>query len=219
MICKEFSFRIKPFYPSGGKLITHLFYVDGLLLFANGGVRSVQNIMKMLHTYEAISGQLVSFAKSYIFFPKHFALSWKSRILRDTDFLEGKWPCKYLGVPLYVGKLNSQFLDPLLSKVQNKLVGWKSNILSFGGKITLIKNVLSNMPIHILFVMNIPKGIFKWLKSIFSNFLCGSRNVIKKRHWVSWRRVCLPVEEGGLGIRDLSEVESSLLINFLENCW
>lgn len=38
MTHKEFMIGIKPFSPSGGKIITHLLYIDDLLLFANGGV-------------------------------------------------------------------------------------------------------------------------------------------------------------------------------------
>lgn len=36
----------------------------------------------------------------------------------------------------------------------------------------------------------------------------------KKRKWISWRNICLPVEEGGLGIRNLVEVQNSLLMKF-----
>lgn len=161
MIRTKISKAIKPFTSSGGKLITHLFYSDDLLLFANGGIRSIQKIMVMLHSYESSSGQLVSNAKPSIFFSKNFPLSRKMAIIRETGFLEGKWPCNYLGVPLHVGRLTTCLLDPLILKVQKKLVGWKGNILSFGRKITLIKHVLISMPIHILSMMNIPKEVYK----------------------------------------------------------
>lgn len=71
--------------------------------------------------------------------------------------------------------------EPLLAEVQKKLAGWKSKLLSFGGKIVLTKHVLNSMPIHLLSVTNLPKGIFGKLKSIFSNFLWGSSMDIKKR--------------------------------------
>ncbi|KAG2720837.1 hypothetical protein I3760_02G052600 [Carya illinoinensis] len=128
--------------------------------------------------------------------------------------MEGKWPCNNLGVPLHVGRMTIKLFEPLLLKLQKKLAGWKSNILSFGGKIILLKHVLSSMPIHVLSVMNLPKGVFKAIKSIFSSFLWNSTDDKRKRKWVSWKNICLPVEEGGLGIRSLHDVQMSLFMKF-----
>lgn len=85
----------------------------------------------------------------------------------------------------------------------------------FRGKITLIKHVLSSMHIQILSVLNPPKGVYKASISIFSNFLWGVGEEVRKRKWVAWSRICLQVEEGGLGIWDLSEVQSSLFMKFV----
>ncbi|KAG2717585.1 hypothetical protein I3760_03G182300 [Carya illinoinensis] len=59
--------------------------------------------------------------------------------------------------------------------------------------------MLNSMPIHMLSVMNIPKGVISGLKKILSNFLWGYSAENKKRKWISWKQICLPVEEGGLG--------------------
>lgn len=109
--------------------------------------------MNTLHSYEAISDQLVSPTESSIFFSNKFPLSRKVEVLWVTRFVEGQWPCNYLGVPLHVGRLTIRLFDPLIIKVQKRLAGWKSKILSFGEKIILIKHVLSSMPIHILSVL------------------------------------------------------------------
>lgn len=133
-----------------------------------------------------------------------------------SGFIEGDWPCVYLGMPLYVGRTLNMF-DPLLAKVQKKLADWKSKLLSFGGKLILMKHVRSSMPIHLSSVMDLPKGIFAKLKSIFSNFHWGSSAEKKKRKWVSWRCICLLTDEGGLGIQDLAEVRKSLFLKFVWN--
>lgn len=67
------------------------------------------------------------------------------------------------------------------------------------------------MPIHLLSMMNVPKGVLKGLKIIFSNFLWVANEGRKKRKSMI---VCLSIEEGGLGIRDLSDVLGSLFMNF-----
>lgn len=92
-------------------------------------------------------------------------------IKRLSGFEKGAWPCTYLGIPLHVGKVSIWIFDPLIAKVQKKLAGWKGKLLSFGGKIVLIKHVLSSMPIHIVSILNLPKRVLSTLKGIFSNFL------------------------------------------------
>ncbi|XP_042974708.1 uncharacterized protein LOC122306346 [Carya illinoinensis] len=92
--------------------------------------------------------------------------------------------------------------------------GWKSKMLSFGGKILLLRHVLNSMPIHILSVVKVPKAVFGMINKIFSNFLWGSSLGNKKRKWVAWHQICKPMEEGGIGIRDLVEVQQSLFMKF-----
>lgn len=49
------------------------------------------------------------------------------------------------------------------------------SLLSFGCKITLLKSVLCSIPIHVLAVINIPKGFLAKLDQIFENFLWTGR--------------------------------------------
>ncbi|XP_042964616.1 uncharacterized protein LOC122298830 [Carya illinoinensis] len=51
--------RVKPFNSNGGTLISHLFYADDVLIFSNGGKRSLLQIMKTLQAYQSMSGQMV----------------------------------------------------------------------------------------------------------------------------------------------------------------
>lgn len=38
-----------------------------------------------------------------------------------------------------------------------------------------------------------------------------------KKKWVAWEKVCKPIEEGGLGIRDLGEVKKALNVKLAWN--
>lgn len=62
----------------------------------------------------------------------------KNELKLISGFEEGAWPCLYLGIPLYVGHLKISLFDGFLARIQKKLAGWKSKILSFGGKIILL---------------------------------------------------------------------------------
>jgi hypothetical protein len=42
------------------------------------------------------------------------------------------------------------FWDPVLTRIRNHLSGWKSCFLSFGGRLVLLKFVLTSLPIYAL---------------------------------------------------------------------
>jgi hypothetical protein len=48
-------------------------------------------------------------------------------------------------------------ISPLVQKIGNKLLGWKRNLLSYPGRETLVKMVLSTMTTHFLTVHKLPK--------------------------------------------------------------
>ncbi|XP_042942930.1 uncharacterized protein LOC122277118 [Carya illinoinensis] len=126
----------------------------------------------------------------------------------------GEFPCKYLGAPIVDGRLKARHLDYLVAKVQNKLEGWKSRLLSQGGRLILLRHVLSSMPIHLLSVIQKPASVIKKLNSLFSGFFWGDKNGKVKRRWKAWNHMCGPVEEGGIGVRKLGEVQRSLFHKF-----
>ncbi|XP_042958229.1 uncharacterized protein LOC122293848 [Carya illinoinensis] len=63
-------------------------------------------------------------------------------------------------------------------------------------------------------VMNVPFSILSRINSLLANFLWGETANKRKLHWMSWKKVCKPTKEGGLGIRDFKEVQKSLHMKF-----
>ncbi|XP_042962423.1 uncharacterized protein LOC122296687 [Carya illinoinensis] len=171
MLHRKFSLGlVKPYHPGGGTLITHSLYADDVLIFTNGGRVSIRRLMATLHCYEKISGQSISPSNSTIFFPPHMSLARRNYLKGISGFEEGSWLCVYLGVPLYLGRLKISLFDGNLARIQKKLAGWKSKMLSFGGKILLLRHVLNSMPIHILSVVKVPKAVFGIINKIFQIF-------------------------------------------------
>ncbi|XP_058752492.1 uncharacterized mitochondrial protein AtMg00310-like [Vicia villosa] len=57
-----------------------------------------------------------------------------------------------------------------------------------------------------------PATVAKEISSIQGNFLWGGGMEEKRRiSWVSWKNVCLPVDKGGLGIKNISDFNLALL--------
>ena len=87
--------------------------------------------------------------------------------------------------------------------------------LSKGGQITLIKSTLSNLPTYLLSLLPIPASMAKCIESIQCGFLWGGIGEEFKFHLVNWPKVCSPVREGGLGIRNLGCFNWALLGKWL----
>ncbi|CAN1779786.1 Uncharacterized mitochondrial protein AtMg00310 [Linum perenne] len=57
----------------------------------------------------------------------------------------------------------------------------------------------------------IPKTNIDKLNTIIGDFWWGKVEGKKKMHWVSWEKLCLPKESGGLGFKDLEAFNHALL--------
>ncbi|KAJ6806640.1 uncharacterized protein M6B38_361025 [Iris pallida] len=124
-------------------------------------------------------------------------------------------PIQYLGVPLYKGRAKVEYFFQLMDKFDKRISGWRGRLLSFGGKITLLKSVLNALPIHALSVIKPPQKLIKHLEKSMAAFLWNSEERHRKR-WISWSHICRPMDEGGLGIRTLKQVMTAL---HAKRCW
>ena len=76
-----------------------------------------------------------------------------------TDCLHcniASFPCKYLGLPLYLQKPSRADFQPLVDKVTNRLQAWQAELLSQGGRLILVKAVLSAMAVYNFMALDPP---------------------------------------------------------------
>ncbi|KAL9676494.1 hypothetical protein QQ045_004708 [Rhodiola kirilowii] len=129
--------------------------------------------------------------------------------LRITGFTQGTFPTTYLGAPLFPGRVKVEYFQALEDKVRNRINGWVKNLLSMGGKITIIEAILNSLITHILAALPKPVTVIKRISRLFACFLWDS-NSQKRQHWVSWDNIFRPKDAGGLGIRNLEDIKTCL---------
>lgn len=184
--------------------VSHLLFADDMLVFTNGRARSLRSLMGLLKVYENSSGQQVNLQKSSYYASKHINRRRRARIELLTGCPARSFPVTYLGAPLFKGRVKLVYFEDLINKINSKIEGWHSRYLSFALKITLINSVLSSMPVHTLSCMVISKTVIRRIENTFRTFLWANQGQ-HRHHWVSWKTVCAPKDEGGLGIWALWE--------------
>ena len=122
-----------------------------------------------------------------------------------TRFTLQSFLIRYRGFPLYFGRCKSSYFG-VCQSILERILSWKSRLLSFGGKIVLIKHVLASMPVNLLSAAVIPSKVFRTIEKACSAFLWGLSPEESKFHWIRWSQLCYPVEERGVGFRRLLDV-------------
>ncbi|CAI9105813.1 OLC1v1004827C1 [Oldenlandia corymbosa var. corymbosa] len=119
---------------------------------------------------------------------------------------KGSFPLIYLGNRLYRGWKRLETFQFLLDALDKRLSSWKNKLLSPGGRILLIRHVLSAIPLHVFAAIEPPKGIIDALDRRCQNFLWQGVDDQAKRHWRSWDALTFPTCENGLGLQKLGDI-------------
>ncbi|GJY86489.1 retrovirus-related pol polyprotein from transposon TNT 1-94 [Tanacetum coccineum] len=98
----------------------------------------------------------------------------------------------------------------LIDRFRGKLSTWKANLLSIGGRLTLIKAVLGNLGIYYMSIFKCPECVLKTLESIRASFFWGGNGDQKKMAWIKWDNILASFEKGGLSIRTIHGVDAGI---------
>ncbi|KAA3477127.1 RNA-directed DNA polymerase [Gossypium australe] len=113
---------------------------------------------------------------------------------------------KYLGFPNVVGKRKRESFQNIKDKVNQRIGQWSTRLLSQGGKEIFIKSVLQAIPNYAMTCFLLPKSLCEKLENIFY----GKKK--KGIHWCQRKFMCRSKEEGGMGFRNMSQFNISLLV-------
>jgi hypothetical protein len=198
---------------SGGCKVSHLQYADDTIYIGEATMENMWTLKAILRGFELASGLRVNFWKSCL-----MGVNVSSQFLdMACHFLNckhGAIPFSYLGLPVGANLRRPTTWEPLIEYLKNRLRSWGNRYVSLGGRIVIINSVLNAIPIFYLSFMKLPAEALKKIIRIQREFLWGGLKGGRKISWVSWKEVCKPRCQGGLGVRDVGKANLSLLIKW-----
>ena len=194
---------------------SHSFYADDMMIYCKGKSSSLHALKDLFHRYELASGQVISTSKSIIF-SSTISQARLDNLTEILPFNTGSLPFEYLGVPIFKGKPKVSHLQPIADKIKSKLSNWKASLLSMAGRVQLVRSVIQSMLTYSISIYSWPTSLLKELEKCIRNFVWSGDSEKRKLVTVSWKRVCRPINQGGLNLRSLCNLNSATNLSL---CW
>eukprot|EP00253_Pinus_taeda_P008065 PITA_08065 len=206
--------------------ITHLLFVDDILLFTSGNINEIKELKDILEIFLKATGLQINPRKSHLIM-EAFSRQEENSISSSLPFeiCNMDQLFKYLGYWLKPFAYRKQDWNWLVAKIEQRISHWSFKWLSRAGRLTLINSVLQAIPVFWAALTWIPKGVLHKIKQICSRFLWSGAKEASVLPWVAWDKIARPKEWGGWGIKQLVDFSQSLAaksgwrIITAENLW
>jgi len=157
---------------TGSAVVSHLQFADDTLLIGEKSWANVRALRAVLTLFADMSGLKVNFNKSLLV-GINIGQSWLVEAASLLNCKVGKISFLYLGLSIGGDPRRLVFWEPVINTIKSRLAGWQSRFLSYGGRLILLKSVLSSLPVYALSFFKAPSGIISTIESIFNKKIWG----------------------------------------------
>jgi len=159
--------------------IIHICFADDLLMYCRADLISVKLMYAAFRNFSEASGLQANTEKSSIYIAGVTDHT-KQSIIEALGFIEGTLPFRYLGVPLASQKLGVNAYLPLIEKITAKITCWSAKLLSYAGRLQLIKAFLFGVQAYWAQNFLLPKKVIKTIEQLCRTFLWTGAVTVSK---------------------------------------
>ncbi|XP_071741033.1 uncharacterized protein [Rutidosis leptorrhynchoides] len=144
-------------------LLSHLQYADDTIFIGEWSRENILSLRYLLHCFKLASRLKINFQKSCLYGIGTSGIEVEN-VANILGCLVGQFPFTYLGLPIGSNMKKLKDWKIVIEKFQCKLASWKMRMMSFGGRLTLIKSVLSSLPLYYFSLFRAPSCVLKILE-------------------------------------------------------
>ncbi|GKD84726.1 putative RNA-directed DNA polymerase, eukaryota, reverse transcriptase zinc-binding domain protein [Tanacetum coccineum] len=191
--------------------LSHLFYADDVIILSEWNQSDMDNIIRILNVFYLASGLKINISKSNLYGVGVSSDDIES-MAAGTGCSASNLPFSYLGLPIGSNMNRIANWNSLIERFKIRLSGWKANMLSSGGRLTLIKSVLGSLGIYYFSIFKVPEAVLKTLESLRASFFWGATGDSRKLAWIIWSNILASLDKRGLVVGSLKAFNNSLLL-------
>lgn len=173
-----------------GIKVGHLQFAEDTLVFLDESRDQVNALRYLLLLFEISSGLRINFSKTSM-----FGIAGATNISGLAEMMGCRselMPTTYLGLPLGQAANNNAMWDPIIENCIARLPNWIRSSLTKAGKLTLVKSVLSSVPIYMFSLFAAPMKVIKALEKVIRDFLWDPSDTKKGYHLVAFNKMRTP---------------------------
>ncbi|GJY40357.1 RNA-directed DNA polymerase, eukaryota, reverse transcriptase zinc-binding domain protein [Tanacetum coccineum] len=179
--------------------LSYLFYADDVIILSEWNQCDMDNIIRIINVFYLASGLKINISKSSLFGVGVSSDDIES-MAAGTGCSTSNLPFSYLGLPIGLNMNRIANWNSLIECFKIRLSGWKANMLSSGGHLTLIKSVLGSLGIYYFSIFKVPEAVLKTLESLRALFFWGATGDTRKLALIKWSNILASLDKGGLGV-------------------
>ncbi|XP_058734023.1 uncharacterized protein LOC131605715 [Vicia villosa] len=160
-------------------------------LFPNHDIKSIQTMMRTVNTFSASTGLVINPNKCRVYCGG-MDRDAKETMSQASGFEEGKLLMKYLGVPITYKRLTINQYMPLIEKIVHRLKHWIVNLLSYSGRIMLVKSVILAIAQYWMQCIPLPQTVIEKIDRLCRTFIWTGNTELSKKSPMAWSNVCRP---------------------------
>ncbi|CAJ2647435.1 unnamed protein product [Trifolium pratense] len=97
-------------------------------------------------------------------------------------------------------------------RIWRKINSWSSRHLSQAGREIMIKSILQSIPTYVMSIFLLPSTLIDEIEKMLNSFWWGhSGNNGRGLHWLSWERLSVSKDYGGMGFKNLQAFNIAML--------
>nr|GEW70920.1 putative RNA-directed DNA polymerase, eukaryota, reverse transcriptase zinc-binding domain protein [Tanacetum cinerariifolium] len=185
--------------------VSHLQYADDTFIFGEGEESNARNLMRIMECVKQASGLKINSNKT-----KVNGIGVQNGEIEDfanrMGISPGKMPFTYLGIQIGINIKRVDSWKIIVEKFKKGLGNWKTKMISFGRRLTLVKSVLGSLALYFFSLFRAPMSVLKNLESMRSNFFWGGDDENRKMAWVKWD---VALNKLALGDLDIGSLKAS----------